>query len=95
MLVDTCTGLKLYHHGKRSWVIDFNRFSGKALVRRAMLSCDSSYYGTSTQHKDVMTPKMCLKKKSHPSKPKRFICLDGSNRTAFPGQAKASLAVNQ
>ena len=28
----------------RSWVIDFDRFSGKAQVRRAMLSCDSSYY---------------------------------------------------
>ena len=27
-----------------SWVIDFNRFSGKAQVRRATLSCDSSYY---------------------------------------------------
>ena len=30
----------------RSWVIDFNRFShvsGKAQVRRATLSCDSSY----------------------------------------------------
>ena len=28
----------------RSWVIDFNRCSGKAQVRRATLSCDSSYY---------------------------------------------------
>ena len=27
----------------RSWVIDFNRFSGKAQFRRATLSCDSSY----------------------------------------------------
>ena len=27
----------------RSWVIDFDKFSGKAQVRRAMLSCDSSY----------------------------------------------------
>ena len=27
----------------RSWVIDFDRFSGKAQVRRATLSCDSSY----------------------------------------------------
>ena len=27
----------------RSWVIDFNRCSGKAQVRRATLSCDSSY----------------------------------------------------
>ena len=27
----------------RSWVIDFNRYSGKAQVRRATLSCDSSY----------------------------------------------------
>ena len=26
-----------------SWVIDFNRFSGKAQVRRARLSCDNSY----------------------------------------------------
>ena len=26
-----------------SWVIDFDTFSGKAQVRRAMLSCDSSY----------------------------------------------------
>ena len=24
-----------------SWIIDFNRFSGKAQVRRATLSCDS------------------------------------------------------
>ena len=28
----------------RSWVIDFNRCSGKAQVRRATLSCDSSYF---------------------------------------------------
>ena len=28
----------------RSWVIDFNRCSGKAQGRRATLSCDSSYY---------------------------------------------------
>ena len=28
----------------RSWVIDFDKFSGKAQVRRATLSCDSSYY---------------------------------------------------
>ena len=27
----------------RSRVIDFNKFSGKAQVRRATLSCDSSY----------------------------------------------------
>ena len=27
-----------------SWVIDFDRFSGKAQVRRATLSCDSSYF---------------------------------------------------
>ena len=27
----------------RSWVIDFNRFSGKAQVRRATLSCYSSH----------------------------------------------------
>ena len=29
--------------GSRSWVIDFDRFSGKAQVRQATLSCDSSY----------------------------------------------------
>ena len=28
----------------RSWVIDFDKFSGKAQVRRATLSCDSSYF---------------------------------------------------
>ena len=28
----------------RSWVIDFNRCSGIAQVRRATLSCDSSYF---------------------------------------------------
>ena len=27
----------------RSWVINFDRFSGKAQVRQATLSCDSSY----------------------------------------------------
>ena len=27
----------------RSWVIDFDKFSGKAQVRQATLSCDSSY----------------------------------------------------
>ena len=27
----------------RSWVIDFDKFSGKAQVRRATLSCDSSF----------------------------------------------------
>ena len=27
----------------RSWVIDFDKFSDKAQVRRAKLSCDSSY----------------------------------------------------
>ena len=40
----------LYHNNppwvtlrSRSWVIDFDKFSGKAQVRRATLSCDSSY----------------------------------------------------
>ena len=28
----------------RSWVIDFDKFSDKAQVRRATLSCDSSYF---------------------------------------------------
>ena len=51
MLVDI--GLKFYAVPSRptgvtlrsmSLVIDFNRFSGKAQVRRATLSCDSSYY---------------------------------------------------
>ena len=31
-----------------SLVIDFNRFSGKAQVRRATLSCDSSYLQKAT-----------------------------------------------
>ena len=53
MLVDTCIGLKFYAVPSlppwealrsRSWVIDFNRFSDKAQVRRATLSCDSSYF---------------------------------------------------
>ena len=52
MLVDTFIGLKFYAvpsrptsetFRSRSWVIDFNRLSSKAQVRRAMLSCDSSY----------------------------------------------------
>ena len=48
MFVDIC--LKFYAVPSqvtlrpRSWVIDFDRFSGKAQVRRATLSCDSSYF---------------------------------------------------
>ena len=56
--VDTlhvCIGLKFYdvHVPSRptgvtlrsmSWVIDFDRLSGKAQVMRATLSCNSSYY---------------------------------------------------
>ena len=33
----------------RSLVIDFDKFSGKAQVRRAMLSCDSSYSKAKSQ----------------------------------------------
>ena len=53
MLVDI--GLKFYAVPSRptgvtlrsmSLVIDFNRFSGKAQVRRATLSCDSSYFSS-------------------------------------------------
>ena len=43
----------------RSWVIDFNRFSGKAQVRRATLSCDSSYL---FQHSCQRSIKIPLKK---------------------------------
>ena len=46
----------LYQHDppvtltSRSWVIDFDRFGGKAQVRRATLSCDSSYCYCKTCH---------------------------------------------
>ena len=48
MFVDI--GLKFYAVSSRvtlrsrSWVINFDSFSGKAQVRRATLSCDSSYF---------------------------------------------------
>ena len=31
-------------------VLDFNKFSGKAQVRRATLSCDSSYFSIILEH---------------------------------------------
>ena len=42
-----------------SWVIDFNRFSGKAQVRRATLSCDSSYFRSSVYYMGMFSLWFC------------------------------------
>ena len=49
-LLSVDIGLKFYalpsHPSDLEVKVNFNRFSGKAQVGRATLSCDSSYYGT-------------------------------------------------
>ena len=44
------------------------------------------FYGTFTQHLDVMTLKMCFFQYNNPTKPIRLICMDGLTRPPFLGR---------
>ena len=72
MLVDI--GLKFYAVPSRptwvimrsmSWVIDFNRFSGKAQVRQALISYFCSQRGGSNMHPQSIFSAIILKKKNN------------------------------